>query len=63
MKNTLDNKKLDKNKLSNKSLAKEVPNTSSQSLQLNQDELFEEKYPYLKGYILLNFPSSAQQAE
>ena len=63
VKNTLDNKKLDKNKLSNKSLAKEVPNTSSQSLQLNQDELFEEKYPYLKGYILLNFPSSAQQAE
>lgn len=60
---TAGDKKLDRGKPSVKSLTKDSANTNSQSLQSVQDEPFEEKYPYLRGYILLNFPSSLEQAK
>ena len=60
---TAGDKKFERGKPSVKSLTKDSVHTNSQSLQSVQDEPFEEKYPYLRGYILLNFPSTLEQAE
>lgn len=55
--NPKDDKKLDKNKSAPKLVPKDG-NTNHDE----QEPLFEEKYPFIQGYILLNFPSTEAQA-
>lgn len=58
--NPKDDKKLDKNKSSGKFAPKD---TNPVHHEENHEQPFEEQYPFTQGYILLNFPSSVEQAK
>lgn len=59
--NPKDDKKMDKNKSAAKFVPKE--NNSNQTNEDHQELTFEERYPFIQGYILLNFPTTDQQAK